>query len=120
MIKATPLSVVFDLDGTLISEDSDHEGVILRPGAIKLLKEIRSEGLTLAIWTAASEGWCAEVKELLCKTVSGDHGHACSNSCELVFKRTKWGKHLTSQGHPTMVSFSCLSLRSLQQNKLVY
>ena len=41
------MRIVFDLDNTLIEE----RGIKVRPGAVKLLKRLKSENHTLIIWT---------------------------------------------------------------------
>ena len=98
------LAVVFDLDGTLISEDSTEGMPLLRPGVIDMLRRVRANRMKLAIFTAASEEWCAEVKQLLCQKTC-DQRHDCDNLCTRTFVSTKWDKHLVQQGHPSPWTF---------------
>ena len=86
------------MDGTLVSEDSSPGRVGLRLDAVLLLRALRNAGCRLAIWTAASREWMAEVKLALCAAVSGPH--ACGASCERT-SRVSWCRPaLALQGHP--------------------
>jgi len=58
---ASPLLLVFDLDGTLVAESDDlscNES-FFRPGALQFLQWCQDRGHSLAVWTAAHEGWAS-------------------------------------------------------------
>ncbi len=50
----TPTTWVFDVDGCLVDSLT---GTTLRPGGLKLLSELRNDGLTVVLWSAGGASY---------------------------------------------------------------
>ena len=88
------LGVVFDIDGTLVAEQSRdlYCGMKLRPGALEFMQWLTSRGHRLGLWTKASKFWSHRVVKKACPLVSGPHdcsGTDCRRTFDFVWSADK-------------------------------
>lgn len=96
-----PLSLILDIDGTLIAEGRHIHRIMLRPGVVEFLQQCKRRGYLLAIWTAASPAWAYGVATKLCKLVQNDK-HECSLECKRTFEFVWTGERQRSRKVPAV------------------
>jgi len=91
------LSIIFDIDGTLIAEGRRIKTIILRPGAIDFIQWATEQGHEVALWTAGHSGWANAVARKLCQTLHGKNTHNClGRKCSKTFGFV-WGEEKLSR-----------------------
>ena len=107
------LGIIFDIDGTLISEHRNAEfsnRIILRPNTIPFLIWLKKRGHAIALWTKAHISHANNVKYFICKQVAAancdsscmdmadtatakhrQYQHVCSEECQETFAFV-WGR----------------------------
>lgn len=98
-VEATgPLAIVFDIDGTLVTDDGPSDTATVRPYAFDMLQWCKARGHRMALFSAAGEERVSYMKGALCVRVSGEH--RCSMSCQRVFDFSWAGDKLCGLENP--------------------
>jgi hypothetical protein len=96
-----PLTIIFDIDGTLIAQSRHIRGIRIRPGAVEFIHWCRKPGHFVALWTKAPAFWANQVSKKFSTLIHPGHSCKGGHECRKTFDFCWDGSRVRRQRYPS-------------------